>query len=81
MDLARNIREWVMDSWYLYPGAPVDPQPENDEYGILRGDDIFRSCFTCELLAVSKLRNWSAVPPLASAAPNNLPKRFLRFSR
>jgi formylglycine-generating enzyme required for sulfatase activity len=41
MDLARNISEWVMDSWYLYPGAPVDQQPENDEYGILRGGDYF----------------------------------------
>jgi hypothetical protein len=28
MDLARNITEWVVDSWYLYPGAPVDAQPE-----------------------------------------------------
>jgi hypothetical protein len=33
MDLAHNISEWVMDSWYLYP-APIDLQPENDEYGI-----------------------------------------------
>jgi formylglycine-generating enzyme required for sulfatase activity len=41
MDLARNISEWVMDDWYLYPGAPVDPHPENDNYGILRGGDYF----------------------------------------
>lgn len=39
MDLARNVREWVQDSWHLYPGAPVDPQPVNEALGILRGGD------------------------------------------
>ena len=42
MDLAHNISVWVMDSWYLYP-APIDLQPENDEYGILRSGDYFAS--------------------------------------
>jgi formylglycine-generating enzyme required for sulfatase activity len=41
MDLPRNISEWLMDDWYMYPGTPVDPQPENDVYGILRDGDYF----------------------------------------
>lgn len=39
MDLARNVSEWVQDTWRLYPGAPVDPQPVDEAYGVLRGGD------------------------------------------
>lgn len=39
IDQARNVAEWVADKWYLYPGAPVDPQPADEAYGILRGGD------------------------------------------
>jgi hypothetical protein len=53
----------------IWPGAP-----SMNEAAI-----IFRNCSTCELLAVSKLRNWNAVPALASAAPNKLLWAFLLF--
>jgi len=39
MDLARNVSEWVQDTWRLYPGAPVDPQAISEAFGVLRGGD------------------------------------------
>jgi formylglycine-generating enzyme required for sulfatase activity len=47
IDQARNVAEWVADTWHLYPGAPVDPQPVNEAYGILRGGD-----YTSQLLSM-----------------------------
>jgi len=41
MDLARNVSEWVSDDWYLYSGAPLDPVPADESFGILRGGDYF----------------------------------------
>ena len=37
MDMARNVSEWVQDTWYLYPKSPVDAQPITEADGILRG--------------------------------------------
>ncbi len=41
MDMARNVSEWVLDDWYLYPGAPLDPISPDESFGILRGGDYF----------------------------------------
>ncbi|HSP07869.1 MAG TPA: SUMF1/EgtB/PvdO family nonheme iron enzyme, partial [Acidobacteriota bacterium] len=41
MDMARNVSEWVAESWNLYPGAPLDAIEKDDAYGILRGGDYF----------------------------------------
>jgi formylglycine-generating enzyme required for sulfatase activity len=41
MDMARNVSEWVQDDYYLYSGAPLDPVPSDDSFGILRGGDYF----------------------------------------
>jgi formylglycine-generating enzyme required for sulfatase activity len=38
MDLARNVAEWVFDSWSLYPGSPFGVAEKLDtENGVLRG--------------------------------------------
>jgi formylglycine-generating enzyme required for sulfatase activity len=42
-DLARNVSEWVADRWSLYPSAPLDPQPSNESFGILRGGNCLSS--------------------------------------
>jgi formylglycine-generating enzyme required for sulfatase activity len=38
MDMARNVAEWVTESWYLYPNSPRGKlEQEDDRIGILRG--------------------------------------------
>lgn len=38
MDMARNVAEWVADSWYPYPNSPLGKLEKADEaYGIVRG--------------------------------------------
>jgi formylglycine-generating enzyme required for sulfatase activity len=39
MDMARNVSEWVQDDYTLYPGAPLDPVPADETFGILRGGE------------------------------------------
>ncbi len=37
MDLSGNVAEWVANDWYLYPSAPLDSDPNDPTFGILRG--------------------------------------------
>jgi formylglycine-generating enzyme required for sulfatase activity len=38
MDMARNVKEWVADTWYPYPDSPMGKlEKSEEEYGILRG--------------------------------------------
>ena len=40
MDMARNVAEWVADSWAPYPNAPFEPSRRSHEtLGIIRGGD------------------------------------------
>lgn len=42
MDMARNVSEWVADTWYLYPDSPLQPLEESDPgIGIRRGGNYY----------------------------------------
>jgi formylglycine-generating enzyme required for sulfatase activity len=36
-DLAKNVSEWVSDSWSLYPGCPLASQSYDEPMGVVRG--------------------------------------------
>ena len=62
------------DPWYLYHGGLQIRSLKIMSMEFCEAAIIFRSCSTCEPLAVSKLQNWNDVPALASAARNNFRK-------
>ncbi len=43
VDLAKNVSEWVNDSWALYIGCPIAVQSYDEPMGVVRGGNYYSS--------------------------------------